>query len=681
MISIRNLHVLEWQRLFVLALLLITTNMLAAGTVDNTFIRGDSNRDASVNIADAVNTLTFLFNDSGPLPCVDAADANDDGSVDIADPVATLAVLFGSTITTLPPPYPGVGEDPTPDALFCDPLLADAATELATILTKFPSFSVVPVQSGTTTLLLTQSLVVDDIRGVEIDETPPTLQGPAYVSPASMVDGFAPGQAPYDAAGILPFDFRYYTNANSYQGWHTWNMAEYAATHGFGQTDPYNSTASEWSHLPAAAELYTWSGWNWATWMSNNGYASGRYDTLPSLQSLTTSMLGESFFYASWNDAAAYSNSMADMEHSILSPSSLQSQAWYPSGGTQAEKDQFESDYYEGYANTNICWMHVAEQRNWTGYGMYGWQPFARQWFGLDTATGDPATDWRWSRFGSVIYDEVEVLYPSVYCFYWNSRNLAYMLANIDLNATIIAGKAVKKPTMPYVWPLLHGGGGGWRWWRYQPLPDQDMQAIGTSIFFSDIIGFVLWGWSGTGDPHRVTLAVDDNHMVETPFTAAETATPTQTRDFVRYDVIHVTAIDGSDNVDFKYIDKGDPNGSLAAPTTYTMQRSLLETLLRPETANMDALIEGMALARVFEFFLWHGSIEVDVPATEQWAQNLPVVRRVRLGQNHVVVAYDPFAATYPAGRTVTLTDFAGSAGSTLTIPVDGTVRVWMLQL
>ena len=83
------------------------------------FVRGDSNRDDSVNLSDCFRVLEYLFQTGEPLPCPDAADANDDGEVDILDAVAILFVLFVGS--TMPPPFPGPGEDPTPDALRCPP--------------------------------------------------------------------------------------------------------------------------------------------------------------------------------------------------------------------------------------------------------------------------------------------------------------------------------------------------------------------------------------------------------------------------------------------------------------------------------------------------------------------------------------------------------------------------------
>jgi hypothetical protein len=82
------------------------------------FVRGDSNGDQKVDISDAANTLGFLFLGDTGVACFDAADANDDGRIDISDAVTTLNHLFEGG-KELPPPYPGVGEDPTPDRLGC----------------------------------------------------------------------------------------------------------------------------------------------------------------------------------------------------------------------------------------------------------------------------------------------------------------------------------------------------------------------------------------------------------------------------------------------------------------------------------------------------------------------------------------------------------------------------------
>ena len=82
------------------------------------FLRGDSNADGRLDIADPVWTLNGLFCSGPAAPCPDAADPNDDGEVDVSD------ALHGITYQLLggpppPAPFPGCGLDATPDAIGC----------------------------------------------------------------------------------------------------------------------------------------------------------------------------------------------------------------------------------------------------------------------------------------------------------------------------------------------------------------------------------------------------------------------------------------------------------------------------------------------------------------------------------------------------------------------------------
>ncbi len=83
------------------------------------FLRGDSNRDVKLDIADAVFTLDALFTGGTLWRCADSADANDDGRVDISDPVAALLWLFQAG-SALPAPNATAGFDPTDDDLRCE---------------------------------------------------------------------------------------------------------------------------------------------------------------------------------------------------------------------------------------------------------------------------------------------------------------------------------------------------------------------------------------------------------------------------------------------------------------------------------------------------------------------------------------------------------------------------------
>lgn len=86
---------------------------------DAPFRRGDFNASGSVDVSDAIATLSFLFVGTDDPFCRDAGDTNDDGRIDLSDAITTLGTLFAGT--DLPPP-PGVSEpgpDPTSDDLDC----------------------------------------------------------------------------------------------------------------------------------------------------------------------------------------------------------------------------------------------------------------------------------------------------------------------------------------------------------------------------------------------------------------------------------------------------------------------------------------------------------------------------------------------------------------------------------
>ena len=82
------------------------------------YIRGDANRDGSVDINDPVVTLAYLFRQGAPPACQTAADADDSGYVEMFDPVMVLRMLFLNG-PPLSEPFPDAGYDPTPDGLDC----------------------------------------------------------------------------------------------------------------------------------------------------------------------------------------------------------------------------------------------------------------------------------------------------------------------------------------------------------------------------------------------------------------------------------------------------------------------------------------------------------------------------------------------------------------------------------
>ncbi|MBN1421687.1 MAG: hypothetical protein JXP34_23135 [Planctomycetes bacterium] len=85
--------------------------------IDTDFIRGDSNDDGQLDLADAIYSLGCLFDPLSPCPkCLDTIDANDDGLLNLADPIYFLSYYFVSGPAPKPP-FPRCGADPTADDL------------------------------------------------------------------------------------------------------------------------------------------------------------------------------------------------------------------------------------------------------------------------------------------------------------------------------------------------------------------------------------------------------------------------------------------------------------------------------------------------------------------------------------------------------------------------------------
>ena len=492
-----------------------------------------------------------------------------------------------------------------------------------------------------------------------------------------MANDCLPGQEPYIATNVAPFRFRYFTNEFNYGGWHTLDMADYASTHGFNILYPYVRPTNNYTHLPAGTTWLTWGGFDWETWMPSNGIPAGRYDLLVATNVLP--QLATSGFFA-YN--SRYQSRMLDIEHSWLGPANLRLQPWYPTNGTPQEQAAFEQSYYQGYGLTYTGPVDTAHAAGWNNVSVYGWQPFDRVWVGLDTVNPDPATDFPWNAFGQGIYQSVDILNPSVYCFYWSQQNAAYTLANIDLNFRFVNSMAVRKPMRPYYWTLLHGGGGGWRWWREQALPNEDARAMTGLAFFTGVDGIVNWNWSYTGS-HIIAAPVVTNtdHVLKESFTLTADGASSPTV-FNRYDAIHVGTVTNGVAA-FQLIEKGNAAGNYGVATNkpvYHLADTDLRSHIRPLAEPVAGVIEGLALVKPFEYLLRHGEVKVDVSAQTQYAGTLPIVRRVKLGSYHVVGTFDPAWSSQPAARSIVLTNFDGYTGLTVTLPADRELRVFVLR-
>jgi len=73
---------------------------------DLIMVRGDSNLNYKVDMADALMINNWLFSGGVAPPCLNQADANDDGRVDVSDSTFILNWLFmGGPAPPSPGPY------------------------------------------------------------------------------------------------------------------------------------------------------------------------------------------------------------------------------------------------------------------------------------------------------------------------------------------------------------------------------------------------------------------------------------------------------------------------------------------------------------------------------------------------------------------------------------------------
>lgn len=89
------------------------SSWVTPATAQPSFVRGDANVDSTINIADAVFSLSWLFVAGSPPPVTDAADTNDNGVVEISDIAYLLTYLFSIGAPPPPAPFPGAGMDTT----------------------------------------------------------------------------------------------------------------------------------------------------------------------------------------------------------------------------------------------------------------------------------------------------------------------------------------------------------------------------------------------------------------------------------------------------------------------------------------------------------------------------------------------------------------------------------------
>ena len=92
---------------------------LSAGHAES-FIRGDADTNGSLDLSDAVRSLSYLFlGTPSRLDCEKSADSDSTGILDISDPIYLLDFLFLGGPAP-PSPFPHCGTDPENSALGCE---------------------------------------------------------------------------------------------------------------------------------------------------------------------------------------------------------------------------------------------------------------------------------------------------------------------------------------------------------------------------------------------------------------------------------------------------------------------------------------------------------------------------------------------------------------------------------
>lgn len=83
------------------------------------FIRGDVDQNGSLDLADGIGVLQFLFLNTATT-CYSSLDADDTGNVSISDAVRVLCAVFCPGAPAPAGPYPGCGVDSTDDDGTCE---------------------------------------------------------------------------------------------------------------------------------------------------------------------------------------------------------------------------------------------------------------------------------------------------------------------------------------------------------------------------------------------------------------------------------------------------------------------------------------------------------------------------------------------------------------------------------
>jgi len=549
------------------------------------------------------------------------------------------------------------------------------------------------------------SITPENLRDVIIDDDEAAL-GSTLVNEDELA--VPRGSEAFIASGIRPFRFKYFSNEMRQAGGRdTSALYDYCIGHGF---DMVNGTASRWSQLPADTTFGSARGIH-ADHLLDISLANQDYSGFEDLFGLNEDDLDEFRMTIDIPDPNGRQRIFIDQERPTLLPTTVS-----PSEAA-------------GFAQFHVELLDAAKALGWESVGLYGWQPFSRTWFGLDNYSASEAnSNTRWEQYGREIAAESDVVYPSVYNFYWDPSNVPYVLANIDGNVEQLKDMpaSLRPKVRPFFWNLHHGGGGGaQRWWRNLPLFGPDLRAQTMMNFFSETDGLVLWGWYARSYPGFATAqheSVTNNDMVFFPGRflmvkdawnvdgTVEVEQSDKVTELSEYDLVYVLGTTADGNVRFQHLPRtnsavghvdaeweailngdGNPTSSFTLVnaddgdyqhTVYSVPDQDFRDHVGIPAANISYVVEGMAMAKVLEYPLSQGELVMDRPAHESFGPALQVGRRVRFGPYHLFTGYHN--VDYSTGSSATVssyefTDFLGNDTVDLSFPVDTEARVYLV--
>jgi hypothetical protein len=170
-------------------------------------------------------------------------------------------------------------------------------------------------------------------------------------------------------------------------------------------------------------------------------------------------------------------------------------------------KEGFASAYYKKWAEW--FWLPLKwtkEEYPVSSVGLYGVQPFRRDYYGISgrDATQIDGTHWSDKELWAYIDHYVDFYIASVYIFYDKPDSVFYVASNIEENFRRTRSYG-NKPVYAYEWLRYHSSN---RLLEDQEVAPYLVEAMAIVPYFSGAKGVVLWGYepqikSGSVSPYK----------------------------------------------------------------------------------------------------------------------------------------------------------------------------------